>query len=101
MPLFLKIVVGVILAYLLFEFVEHAIIPLAWLILKKKRKHVTGPLGLVGEVGEIREWSGTEGKIFVHGSIWAAMSDEPFMTGDRAEVLDVEGLVLKIKPITG
>ncbi len=36
MPLFLKIVVGVILAYLLFEFVEHAIIPLAWLILKKK-----------------------------------------------------------------
>jgi membrane-bound serine protease (ClpP class) len=101
MPMFLKITVGIILAYILFEIVEHAIIPLAWLILKKKRKHVTGPLGLIGEVGEIREWSGTEGKIFVHGSIWAATSDDPFTRGDRAEVLEVEGLVLKIKAITG
>jgi membrane-bound ClpP family serine protease len=55
---------------------------------------------LIGEVGEIREWSGTEGKIFVHGSIWAATSDDPFTRGDKAEVLDVEGLVLKIKTIT-
>jgi membrane-bound serine protease (ClpP class) len=101
MPMFLKIIVGIIVAYLLFEIVEHAIIPLSWLVLKKKRKHVTGPLGLIGEVGEIREWNGTEGKIFVHGSIWAATSDDPFIPGDRAEVLDVEGLVLKIKPITG
>ena len=101
MPLFLKIVVGIILAYILFEIVEHVIIPLAWLILKKKRKHVTGALGLIGEVGEIREWSGTEGKIFVHGSIWAATSDDSFTLGDRAKILDVEGLVLKIKPITG
>jgi membrane-bound ClpP family serine protease len=101
MPMLLKIVVGIILVYLLFEFVEHAIIPLAWLILKKKRKHVTGPLGLIGEVGEIREWSGTEGKIFVHGSIWAATSDDHFIPGDKAEVLDIEDLVLKIKAIKG
>jgi membrane-bound serine protease (ClpP class) len=99
MPLFLKIVVGVILVYLLFEFVEHVIIPLAWLILKKKRRQVTGPAGLIGEVGEVREWSGTEGKIFVHGSIWAATSNDPFMAGDKAEVIDVEGLVVIIKSI--
>jgi membrane-bound ClpP family serine protease len=99
-PLFQKIVVGVILAYLFFEFIEHAIFPLAWLILKKKRKYVTDPLGLMGEVGEIREWGGNEGRIFVHGSIWAATGDYPFTRGDKAEVLDVEGLVLRIKPIT-
>jgi membrane-bound ClpP family serine protease len=97
MPLFLKIVIGIILVYLLFEIVEHLVIPLVWLILKKKRKYVTGPLGLIGEVGEIREWSGSEGKIFVHGSIWAATSDVPFTVGDKAKVLDVDGLVLKLK----
>lgn len=101
MPMFLKIVVGIIVVYLLIEFVEHAIIPLAWLIVRKKRKHVTGPLGLIGKVGEIREWSGTDGKIFVQGSLWAATSDDSFTPGDKAEVLDVEGLVLKIKPSTG
>jgi len=100
MSIFLKIIVGIILVYLLFEIFEHAIIPLAWLILKKKRKHVTGPLGLVGEIGEVREWDGNEGRIFVHGSIWAATSDNPLTPGDKAEVLDVEGLVLKIKSIT-
>jgi membrane-bound ClpP family serine protease len=100
MNIIFKVGIGIVFLYLLFEFVEHAIFPLAWLILNKKRKHVTGPLGLVGEIGEIKEWSGTEGKIFVHGSIWAVMSDNSFTPGDKAEVLDVEGLVLKIKPIT-
>jgi membrane-bound serine protease (ClpP class) len=100
MPLFLKIVVGIILLYFLFEIVEHLVIPVVWLILKKKRKHVTGAQGLIGEVGEIKEWSGTEGKIFVHGSIWAASSDSAFTPGDKAEVIGVEGLVLKITTIT-
>jgi membrane-bound serine protease (ClpP class) len=100
MPLYAKIFVGIVLAYLLFEFIEHVIIPLAWLILRKKRKHFTGPSSLIGEVGEIREWGGNEGRIFVHGSIWAAMSNDPLTLGDKAEVLAVEGLVLKIKSIT-
>lgn len=101
MPMFLKVIVGIFLAYLLFEIVEHAIIPLAWLILKKRRKHLTGSLGLIGKVGEVREWKGTDGRIFVHGSIWAATSDASFKPGDKVEVLDVEGLVLKIKSIAG
>lgn len=99
MPVFLKIVVGVILAYLFFELLEHAIFPLAWLILKGKRKKMPGPPGLIGEVGEIKEWGGTEGRIFVHGSIWSAASEDSFAIGDKAEVLDIDGLVLKIKSI--
>ena len=94
MPMFLKIVVGIVVLFVLFEIVEHLVIPLAWLILRKKRKHVTGPLGLIGEVGEIKEWSGMEGKVFVHGSIWAATSNVPLSQGDKVKVVDVEGLEL-------
>lgn len=97
MPPILKIFIGVILAFVLFELFEHVIIPLAWLILKGKRKQLTGPSSLIGEIGEVREWNGTEGRIFVHGSIWAATSGSSLTPGDKAKVTGVEGLVLEIK----
>jgi membrane-bound serine protease (ClpP class) len=97
----LKIFIGVILAYVLFELFEHVIIPLAWLILKGKRKQRTGAQALIGEIGEVREWNGNEGRIFVHGSIWAATSDSSLSPGDKTKVSGVEGLVLKIEMFEG
>ncbi|MDH5707017.1 MAG: hypothetical protein OEZ45_13470 [Candidatus Aminicenantes bacterium] len=94
----LKVFIFIILAYLLFEFIEHAVIPLLWLILKKKRRPLTGSSGLIGEVGEVKEWSNTEGKVFVHGELWWATSEEPLSPGDKAEVQNVQGLTLIVKP---
>ena len=94
----LKVFLFIILAYLLFEFIEHAVIPLVWLIQKKKKKPVTGSSGLIGEVGEVKEWSNTEGKIFVHGELWWAASEEPLSLGDKAVVQNVQGLTLIVKP---
>lgn len=93
----LKVFLFIVLAYLLFELIEHAVIPLFWFILKKKRKIVTGASGLIGEVGEIREWSDMEGRIFVHGELWWATSEESFSPGDKAEVQNVQGLTLTVK----
>lgn len=93
----LKIFFFIVLAWLLFEVIEHLIIPLFAIILKKKRKPVTGVSGLIGEVGEVKEWSDTEGRIFVHGELWWATSDEPLSIGDRAEIQSVNGLILKVK----
>jgi len=93
----LKIFLFILLAYLLFEFAEHIVIPLFWLILKKKRRPVTGDSGLIGEVGEVKEWSDTEGRIFVHGELWWATSEEPLSPGDKAEIQTVRGLTLKVK----
>jgi len=94
----LKILLFIFLAYLLFEFIEHIVIPLLWLILKKKRKPLTGPSGLIGEVGEVKEWRNTEGRIFVHGELWRATSEEPLSSGDKAVVENVQGLTLTVKP---
>ncbi|MGD8539743.1 MAG: NfeD family protein [Candidatus Aminicenantes bacterium] len=98
MPLFLKIIIGVVLAYLLFELFEHVIIPIAWLIFKGKRKQLTGPASLIGEVGEVKEWRGMEGSVFVRGSNWAATSDSSFTPGDKVAVDNVEGLTLIVRP---
>ena len=51
----LKIFLFILLAYLLFEFIKHIVIPLFWLITKKKRRPVTGDSGLIGEVDEVKE----------------------------------------------
>jgi len=94
----LKVLLFIFLAYLLFEFIEHAVMPLLWLILKKRRKPLTGTSGLIGEVGQVKEWSNTEGRIFVHGELWWATSEEPLSPGDKAVVQNVQGLTLMVKP---
>lgn len=94
----LKIFLFVVLAWLLFELIEHAVVPLLWLILKKKKKHLTGSSALIGKVGEVKEWSRTQGKIFVHGELWRATSEEPLSPGDKAVVQNVHGLTLMVKP---
>lgn len=41
------------------------------------------------------------GKVFVEGEYWTAFSDVPVAPGDYVEVVAVEGLTLKVKPVSG
>jgi membrane-bound serine protease (ClpP class) len=54
-------------------------------------------LGLVGEVRVPTDRRG--GQVLVHGELWSAISDEKLKKGDRARVVGVEGLVLKVEKI--
>ena len=94
----LKIFLFVVLAFLLFEFMEHIVIPVLALLLKKKRKPMTGRSGLIGEVCEVKEWNNKEGRGFIHGELWWATSDEPLSPGDKAVVQSVQGLILTVEP---
>ena len=93
----LKILLILVIAYILFEVVEHAVIPLIWLITKKQRLSPTGKSGMIGLIAEIKEWEGTKGKVFVHGELWNAESDASFDPGDEAVIQAVERLVLTVK----
>ncbi len=95
----LKILLILVGAYLLFEFVEHAILPLVWLITRKSRRSPTGESGMIGQVAQVKEWEGNKGKVFIHGELWQAESDVPLNSGDKALVLSVKGLKLKVKPL--
>jgi len=94
----LKIFLILIIGYLAFEIIEHAIFPLIWLITKRRKKSLTGAPGMEGLVGEVKEWKGTEGKVFVHGELWNATSEAPLSPGDKAVIQEVDGLTLKVKP---
>jgi membrane-bound serine protease (ClpP class) len=53
-----------------------------------------GGLGLVGRTGQVVDWSGTTGHVFVHGERWAARSQEPLSVGQSVEVQRLDGLTL-------
>ena len=51
-----------------------------------------------GKVGEIRFWHKSEGKIFVNGELWRAVSDFPLSEGDKAVIQNVDGLTVSVIP---
>ncbi|HEX3129157.1 MAG TPA: nodulation protein NfeD [Thermoanaerobaculia bacterium] len=58
----------------------------------------TGMEGLVHEIGTARSPIDPRGKVFVHGEIWDAVSDEPVASGDPVEVVAVRNLTLAVRP---
>ena len=58
-----------------------------------------GQQGLVGETGEAKTSlkPGQKGKVFVHGELWNAVSDEAIQAGEEVIVEAVDGLTVKIR----
>ena len=83
---------------LVFEFIEHVIFPLVWFIKDRKKKSVCGATGMLGKVGKIKRWQKSEGKVFVNGELWRAVSDSPLSAGDSVVIQDVEGLTVRVIP---
>lgn len=74
---------------------------LTTLVLKAHRqKAVTGEEGLAGEVGVARTPLQPEGKVFVHGELWDAVSSVPVAAGEAVQVRSVEGLRLRVDPVS-
>jgi len=69
-------------------------------VLRAHRTRVkTGAEGMVTERG--RAWTdlAPQGKVFVHGEIWDAVSATPVSKGEAIEVVAVDGMVLEVRPL--
>ncbi len=60
---------------------------------------VSEMIGLVGrcETGVTSSGDGERGKVFVRGEYWNCVSDEDLAVGDRVEVVDIQGLTLRVR----
>ena len=66
----------------------------------QKRKKLTGAEGMVGERGEaITDFRKGRGKVMVHGEIWNAFSDEDIKKGESVEVVEIDGLRLRVRRV--
>lgn len=65
-------------------------------------RHVaTGLEALIGLVGEATTVIDKHGKVFVHGEIWEASSDEMIEKGEKVEVTGIKGMMLHVKKAEG
>jgi membrane-bound serine protease (ClpP class) len=65
----------------------------------RANKVVTGVEGMIGEIGVAIGDLNLEGRIFVHGEYWNAVSSVPIASGNRARVLKVDHLKLAVEPV--
>lgn len=63
-------------------------------------KATSGAEGLVGETGVVKKKLDPEGKIYVHGELWAAVCDGTIDEGETVVVEKVDGLKVKVKKAT-
>ena len=61
-------------------------------------KVVTGSQGLIGEVGLAQTALAPQGKVFVHGELWDAVSSAQVAAGQAVIVTQVDGLRLRVDP---
>lgn len=94
-----NIILMLVIGFILFEVIEHVVIPIVFYFVKRKKKSVTGIDSLPGEVVDVRQWKGKEGQVVIKGELWKAVSEVPFKRGDKAIIQNVEGLTLKVKPL--
>ncbi len=64
----------------------------------QRRKVTTGVQGMVGELGVARTPLSPEGKVFVHGEIWDAVSTSPVAPGDPVRIRNVREFQLEVEP---
>ncbi|MFQ5525317.1 MAG: nodulation protein NfeD [Thermoanaerobaculia bacterium] len=57
----------------------------------------TGSEGLVNERGVARSALSPKGKVFVHGELWDARSEEPIGSGSEVVVVGVDGMTLRVR----
>lgn len=57
---------------------------------------------LAGERVEVVDAVGPEGgRVFVRGEYWHAVADEPIPAGAACEIVEVRGLTMKVRPVSG
>ncbi|HEX8924153.1 MAG TPA: nodulation protein NfeD [Terriglobales bacterium] len=64
----------------------------------RRNKVSTGKEGLIGEVGLTQTDLSPRGKVFVHGELWDACSDNPIAIGTLVRVRRVNDLELEVEP---
>jgi membrane-bound serine protease (ClpP class) len=52
---------------------------------------------LIGSTGNAETGISKSGKVFVIGELWNAYSDDKIEKGSKVEIVDVEGMTLKVK----
>lgn len=87
-----------LIGIIVYEIVEHLVIPLIFAIRYRRRSSAYGPSGLIGKHCVVMQWEGTRGKVRMNGELWNAVSHRPLISGSEAVVKEIRNLTLLVAP---
>ena len=64
-----SVIITFVIAFLVFEFIEHVVFPLIWFIKDRDKRSNYGVTGMIGKVVEIKRWDKTEGQVLINGEL--------------------------------
>ncbi len=66
----------------------------------QRMRPALGAANLVGRQAVVRTPIAPEGTVWLDGELWSAVADAPIAAGEQVEVVAVEGLRLRVRPVT-
>jgi len=93
---FMRVSLPIILAFVVATMVI-AVFLTTIAVRSQRRRIKTGMEGLIGEKAVVKSWSEKNGKVFVHGELWEAKSENVLEEGKQAEIVGFEGMKLIVK----
>ena len=93
-----SVIITLIIAFLVFEFFEHVVFPLIWVIKDRNKRSDFNVAGMIGKEVEIKQWDNTEGRVLFNGELWRAVGDTPLQKGEKGVIVDVVGLTVRVEP---
>ena len=95
-----EVIITLLGVLIIYEILEHVILPLFWTIRYSKRKSAYGPSGMIGKKCMVKQWDGSNGKVWVDGELWNARSQTSLIPGSEAIIRDRNNLTLLVSPQT-
>jgi membrane-bound serine protease (ClpP class) len=93
-----EVIITLLGVLIIYEILEHVILPLFWTIRYGKRKSAYGPSGMIGKKCRVKQWGGINGKVWVDGELWNAKSQTSLIPGSEAIIRDRNNLTLLVSP---
>ena len=90
--------IALVAAVVIYELIEHVVLPLVAYVFGRKRQPLSGAEAMVGKVAEVRLWRKNMGQVFVEGELWRASCTSALAQGDRVTILAVKNLTLEVEP---
>ena len=94
-----EILITLIACVIIYEIVEHILLPLFWTVRYRGRKSAYGPPGMIGKRCVVKQWSGTHGKVWVGGELWNATGNSSLTPDDEGLIQGIDNLSLLVVPL--
>ena len=88
----------ILIVFVLYELVEHVIIPLLGYFWGRRSSHRKPDNGMVGKLATVVEWKSGNGLVRVNGEFWQASGPRSLSPESPVIIENIEGLKLRVRP---